>query len=119
VLRPDLDLILTSGEDTATHLQESDLIVITGSALANGSMETLLAQIPPTATVTIEGPSATFLPHAYFRRRVNHVVQTVMDLDVLPLAQRYWRQSYLGEIKMGFGYYVDTLLPTVQTLTPV
>lgn len=115
---PATELVLTDGADTERHLRECDLIVITGSALSNGSMESLLAGIPEQATVVVEGLSATFLPRVYFRRHVDYVVQGVVDIDLHAMAQRYWDQSQAGEIDLGFGYYVDLLLPTFQTIAP-
>ena len=77
-----------SPEDLPAELQSSDMVVISGTTLINDTLEQILKDCSPHATVITVGPTATMLPDAFFKRGVtaclgNQVVQPDEILDVL------------------------------------
>jgi uncharacterized protein len=50
-----------------------DTVIITGAAIANGTMDELLGYTASEATVIVAGPTASFLPDALFRKNVDVV----------------------------------------------
>lgn len=58
-------------------LPQCDTVIITGAAIANGTIETLLDLTQENATVVVAGPTAGFLPDALFERGVS-IVSTAM-----------------------------------------
>jgi uncharacterized protein (DUF4213/DUF364 family) len=60
-------------EKTAETLGACETAVITGAAIANGSMEELLSYLPKGAAVAVVGPTAGFAPTPLFRRGVTAV----------------------------------------------
>lgn len=50
-----------------------DTIIITGASIANGTIDELLSYTRPDSQVIITGPTASFLPDAFFRRNVDVV----------------------------------------------
>jgi uncharacterized protein (DUF4213/DUF364 family) len=54
-------------------LKSSDVVIITGSTMVNGSMEGLLAQIPEQTKVVVTGPSSSFIPDLLFEKGVDFV----------------------------------------------
>jgi uncharacterized protein (DUF4213/DUF364 family) len=66
----------------------ADLLVITGTTMLNGTLESLLSMARPETEVIISGPTASMLPEALFARgtsRVGGVVATQPDalLDLI------------------------------------
>jgi len=61
--------------DTACEqlVPEADVVVITGSALANGTLDRLLELAGDARTVAIVGPTASCLPEPLFRRGADYV----------------------------------------------
>jgi uncharacterized protein (DUF4213/DUF364 family) len=61
--------------DTACEklLPEADVVVITGSALSNGTLDRLLELASNARTVAIVGPTASCLPDPLFSRGVDYV----------------------------------------------
>jgi uncharacterized protein len=57
-------------EQTRQALAECDLAVITGAAIANGTIDSLLDWKPPNALAIVVGPTASFVPDALFSRGV-------------------------------------------------
>lgn len=57
-------------EQTQQALAECDLALITGAAIANGTIGSLLDWKSPNATAVVVGPTASFLPDALFSRGV-------------------------------------------------
>jgi len=49
-------------EESAPYLGQADIVAITGSAVVNGSMESVLAMCNPAATVMVLGPSTPLSP---------------------------------------------------------
>lgn len=58
-------------------LPQCDTVIITGAAIANGTIETLLDLTQENATVVVAGPTAGFLPDALFARGVS-IVSTAL-----------------------------------------
>lgn len=67
-------------EQTQKVLAECDLAVITGAAVANGTIDSLLDWKSPKASAVVVGPTASFVPDALFSRGVA-VVSGVMVSD--------------------------------------
>jgi uncharacterized protein (DUF4213/DUF364 family) len=60
-------------EDAQAIIPLCDTVIISGSAIENGTIDGLLSYVNRDAMVVIEGPSVSFLPDAFFRRNVNVV----------------------------------------------
>lgn len=72
--------LLVPEERIADILPRCDAVIITGAAIVNGTIETLLDLTPENATVIVAGPTAGFLPDALFARGVS-IVSTVIVSD--------------------------------------
>jgi uncharacterized protein len=61
--------------DTACEqlVPQADIVVITGSALANGTLDRLLELAEEARTVAVVGPTASCLPDALFRRGADYI----------------------------------------------
>jgi hypothetical protein len=61
--------------DTACEqlVPEADIVVITGSTLANGTLDRLLELAENARIVAIVGPTASCLPEPLFRRGVKYI----------------------------------------------
>lgn len=57
-------------------LPGSDIVIITGSTLANRSLDGLLALIPEHSTVVVTGPTSSLLPDLLFEKKVDIVGAT-------------------------------------------
>jgi uncharacterized protein (DUF4213/DUF364 family) len=57
-----------SADEARTVIPEADVVLITGSALVNDTLEELLALRKPGARVTVVGPTVGMLPDAFLRR---------------------------------------------------
>jgi uncharacterized protein (DUF4213/DUF364 family) len=55
-----------------------DTVIITGAAIANGTIDELLSYMRPDAQVIVTGPTASFLPDALFKRNVGVVSGVVV-----------------------------------------
>ncbi len=55
-------------ETTREHLQKGDVVIITGSALANDSLETIIRGSENARAIAVVGPTAGFLPEPLFDR---------------------------------------------------
>ncbi len=67
-------------EQTQQALAECDLAIITGAAVANGTIDSLLEWTSPNASTLVVGPTASFVPDALFSRGVA-IVSGVMVSD--------------------------------------
>jgi uncharacterized protein len=65
-----------SADRTKEAFSESDIIIITGASLANGSLDELLEFIPYRAKVIIVGPTSSLLPDVLFGKKVNIIGST-------------------------------------------
>ncbi len=59
-------------------LPHSDVAIITGSSISNGTIDELMQYIRDVPLVAVVGPTASFLPDAFFRRNVSIVSGTVV-----------------------------------------
>ncbi len=66
-------------EMSAHTLPLCDTVIITGAAVANGTIEELLTYTNPQSTVIVTGPTAGFIPEALFQRGVAVVGATVLS----------------------------------------
>ncbi|MFX1295023.1 MAG: Rossmann-like domain-containing protein [Promethearchaeota archaeon] len=57
-------------ETTKEQLHQADIVFITGSALANNTLESLLKEIKVAKEIAVVGPTAGFLPEPLFDRGV-------------------------------------------------
>lgn len=64
--------------EAASLLSLCDTVIITGAAIANGSMETLLGYTGKARHVIVAGPTAGFIPDALFSRGVGLVSSVVV-----------------------------------------
>jgi len=77
-----------SQEDFPREVSTADLVIISGTTLINDTLESILKQCSPKASIIIIGPTATMLPESFFLRNVsmlagNRVVDPDEILDVL------------------------------------
>ncbi len=54
-------------------LPKADIVIITGSAIANGTLDRVLELSNNAREITISGPTASFIPDPLFRRKVKAV----------------------------------------------
>ncbi len=85
---PEKCITISSGHDTRERLRKADVISITGSALCNGTLETLLSYAGRETYVIVQGQSAAIHPAALFRRGVDLVVTTLKPTQLVELARR-------------------------------
>ncbi len=57
-------------------LAESDIVIITGSTMANRSLDGLLELIPENSTVVLTGPTSSFIPDLLFEKKADIVGAT-------------------------------------------
>jgi uncharacterized protein (DUF4213/DUF364 family) len=57
--------------ETEEIVPEADVLVVTGTTLLNGTLEGILELAHPDAQVVVLGPTASILPHAFFKRGVD------------------------------------------------
>lgn len=57
-------------EQTAFALARCQTAVFTGAAIANGTIEQLIAQVPENGAIAVVGPTAGFVPEPLFSRNV-------------------------------------------------
>lgn len=60
-------------EDAKSMLPHCDTVIITGASIANGTIDELLGYTRYDAQVIVTGPTASFLPDAFFKRNVDAV----------------------------------------------
>jgi uncharacterized protein len=58
-------------EDAPRIIPLCDTVIITGASIANGTIDGLLSYTQPAARVIVVGPTASFLPDAFFKRNVD------------------------------------------------
>lgn len=69
-------------EHYAKTFAKSDIIIITGSTLANNTLDNLLACIPEHAQTVLVGPSSSFVPDILFKHKVNIIGSTkILDAE--------------------------------------
>jgi len=72
----------SDGSRNESILSESDVAVITASALCNRTMDSLLYYASRCRSVLVEGPSGSILPLALFRRNVSSVITILKDESI-------------------------------------
>ncbi len=92
-------------------IRKSQIACITGSALCNGTLNQLLDAAHNCRTVIIQGHSAGVYPLALLQRGVHYVVQSVIETDILRIAQTYDQSS------VDFGQAIDRLIPQKRTIS--
>ena len=75
-------------EEAHSVIPEADVVLITGTTLANDALEDLLALAKPGARVTVVGPTVGLLPDAFLRRGADilggiRIIEPDAFLDVL------------------------------------
>lgn len=111
-LKPDEMRFYAPAEQATEQVPRADVLVTTGTTLINGTLEKLLSLTRPDAHIIVVGPTASMLPHAFFRRGVNTVAGVrVTDPDAL--------LDVLAEGGSGyhfFGKFVDKIRLTKSRL---
>lgn len=63
---------------------DADMAIITGSALANNTMDQLLSEIPSTVQIIVVGPTGGIIPEFLFNKNVSIIGATrVLNTDML------------------------------------
>lgn len=83
---PQQTMTISDGADIRSQVSEADLISITGSALCNGSMESVLDVASKQARVIVQGQSSSIHPAALFARGVWFVATTLKPVELLRAA---------------------------------
>lgn len=79
-------------------ISQADYLIITGTTVLNDTLEGILAQVRPQATVVVVGPTASMLPEAFFQRGVNAIGSiAVTNPDAL--------LDVLAEAGSGYHFY--------------
>ncbi|ETW96077.1 MAG: hypothetical protein ETSY2_47075 [Candidatus Entotheonella gemina] len=84
--RPELTLTISDGTDLPKLVTKADLIAITGSALCNGTLDSLLA-MSSNSQVIVQGQSIAMHPGPLFDRGVIAVVTTRKPKQIVAAAQ--------------------------------
>lgn len=77
ILYPNKRITISSGKDVAQRLKHTDLAVITGSTLCNGSLDPILAMARSHCRIVLQGQSASIHPIILFERGVEFVCTTI------------------------------------------
>jgi len=70
-LPPEQKKYFVPSKDSGTILQESDIIIISGQTLVNGTLDDLLKEIPSKSEVILTGPSGNIIPDILFRNKIS------------------------------------------------
>ncbi len=85
--RPDLSITISGDTESLNRLMPvADVVCLTGSALCNGTMETLLASAAGCKRIIVQGQSAALHPDGLFRSRVAAVTTTIKPSNLIDLA---------------------------------
>jgi uncharacterized protein (DUF4213/DUF364 family) len=112
-LKPDELPFFAPAERAPQEVPKGDLLVVTGTTLINGTLESILAAAKPTARIVVVGPTASVAPDALFRRGVSLVGGVeVTNPDVL--------LDLLAEGASGYHFFGKAAERIVmEPLTPV
>ena len=69
-LRPEEMKYFRSESQMKAALKESDVVIMTGTAIVNHTIDSLLSSVPKGNRIGIIGPTASMLPDAFFKRGV-------------------------------------------------
>ena len=81
------EVILIDEAESASILENSNIVFITGSALSTGTMESLLEHSKKAREVIIQVPSASIFPIEFFKTNVTHIFTTIKTKDELELGE--------------------------------
>jgi len=70
-LPPEQKKFFVPSGDSGTILPESDIIIITGQTLVNGTLDDLLKEIPSKSKVILTGPSGNIIPDILFQNKIS------------------------------------------------
>ncbi|MCD1293866.1 hypothetical protein CUJ83_02490 [Methanocella sp. CWC-04] len=101
------DVILHGAEENEEVLSRSDVVLITGSTLMNGTFDDLVSYAKNARIISIYGPSAQLLPDSLFDSGVN-VIQSVMIEDTMKLQYDMYNELDM-EIALRMHQYRYTL----------
>jgi len=73
IFYPDEMRYYRSDSEMVTTLEESDVVIITGTAIVNHTIDTILSSITNEKRTAIIGPTASMIPDAFFKRGVTVV----------------------------------------------
>ena len=79
-LRSDEMRYYRSESEMASAVEESDIVIITGTAIVNHTIDAILSSVTDGKRTAIIGPTASMIPDAFFKRGV-HVMAGVRILD--------------------------------------
>jgi len=96
--RPDLQMTISDGSDTARRMSGADLVAISGSSLCNGSLDQLLRDSASCPRVVVQGQSAAIFPVELFRRGVHVVSTTIKPSNLLDLPPADLLRTLEGEL---------------------
>ena len=70
-LRPDEMKFFRSEAEAGATLERSDVAILTGTAIVNQSIDSILPHLNSKKRAAIIGPTASMIPDAFFRRGVS------------------------------------------------
>jgi uncharacterized protein (DUF4213/DUF364 family) len=83
-LRPDEMKYFRSDSEMATALKNSDDVIITGTAIVNHTIDTILSHIASDKRTAIIGPTASLIPDSFYRRGLDIMAGVrIMDPDLM------------------------------------
>ncbi len=94
--RDELPFYVPPGK-TGEIVPKADVLVITGTTLINGTLEGILKLARPDTQVVVVGPTASILPHAFFKRGVD-----ILGGDIITNPQKMLETLAEG----GSGYHI-------------
>lgn len=83
---PDKRFTVSDGSDTQAVLSKADYVAITASALANGTMESLLSFVRKDSYIVVQGQSGAIHPAPLLNRGVHCVATTIKPFELSVLA---------------------------------
>jgi uncharacterized protein (DUF4213/DUF364 family) len=99
--QPEKTITLSDGHDTAQRLRAVDVVSITGSALCNGTMDSLIQEAQGGPRIIIQGQSAAIHPRAFFARGADLVATTLKPRDLLKIARAQGSAKKLRRLLEG------------------
>ncbi len=96
-LKPDELPFYVPPDKTGEIVPKADVLVITGTTLINGTLEGILEIARPDTKVVVVGPTASILPHAFFKRGVD-----ILGGDIITHPQKMLDTLAEG----GSGYHL-------------
>ncbi len=100
-LKPDELPFYVPPDKTEEIVPQADLLVITGTTLINGTLEGILKLARHETQVVVVGPTASILPHAFFKRGVD-----ILGGDIITHPQKML--DTLAEGGSGYHLYGHT-----------